>query len=87
MRSTILGLIALLVLAPMTLACGDDATERGLAPANEEAVPTDPAKMRETEAQRQAELEDTEEALEDKGFDDAESGGGMEDEKSAYPED
>lgn len=83
MRSIILSFIALLIL-PATLACGDDATERGLAPANEEAVPMDPAKMRETEAERQAEIEDTEEAIEDKGFD--AEGSGETEEESAYPE-
>jgi len=86
MRSIILSFIALLVLSPAMLACGDNRTERGLAPANETATPTDAAKMSETEAQRQAEFEDKEEAIEDKDFDDAEGGGEMEEEKSAYPE-
>lgn len=50
-----LTLASLMLLA--ALACGDDRTERGLSPANEEAVPVSEKALRETQAERDADSE------------------------------
>ena len=49
-------LAASLLIAPGLLACGDDRIERGLAPAEEPAVPESDRQMGMTEAERDAEV-------------------------------
>ena len=52
-RLALLVLTSLLLALP-ALACGDDRVERGLAPADEEAVPVSESALRQTEAERRA---------------------------------
>ena len=52
--------------------CGGDRTERGLAPAEEPAVPESDRALDMTEAERQAEVVDKDDAASAKLFDEAE---------------
>ena len=73
MRRTFrIGLAAGLLAAPGLHGCGGERTERGLAPAEEVAVPESERDLGMTEAERQAEIVDEDEAAEDERFDEAE---------------
>ncbi|MDX1385625.1 MAG: hypothetical protein R3190_18375 [Thermoanaerobaculia bacterium] len=52
--------------------CGGDRTERGLSPAEEPAVPESDRALAETEAERQAEVVEKDDAASAKLFDEAE---------------
>lgn len=49
--------------------CGGDRTERGLAPANEEAVPESERELSMTEAERRARMDAEESVAEEEAFD------------------
>jgi len=51
-------ILLLLAFGPGLVACGDDRVERGLTPPDEVAVPMDPAKMKETEQEREDDARD-----------------------------
>jgi hypothetical protein len=61
-------------IALATFGCGDDKTERGLAPGEELAVPVDPAEMEKTQAERSEEQVRGEQDRERELFDRAEGG-------------
>ena len=67
-RLALLVLTSLLLALP-ALACGDDRAERGLAPADEEAVPVSEGALRQTEAERRAQQIREEQAAEAEEFD------------------
>jgi hypothetical protein len=63
------------LMSPVALACGGDRTERGLAPAEEPAVPESASALDETEAERRAGAISEEQARERKLFQEAARGG------------
>lgn len=71
-RTSRVVLAALLLAAPGLCGCGGERTERGLAPAEEQAVPESNKELGETEAERQAQVDSNEGAAEAKLFKEAE---------------